>query len=101
MSATADAVYELTAARRGLVMNRGKLTENEARYNALPEVPDTYRPFIGNCADVSKEAGRRNEIQVHHGFMDYLYAPEPQGAKPSEVDAETVDAAIKAMEARK
>ncbi len=101
MSTATEPAYELTAARRGLIMNRGKLTENEARYNALPEVPETYRHFIGSYAEVSKEANRRNEVQVHHGFMDYLYAPEPVGAKPSEVDAETVDAIIKGIEARK
>ena len=95
-----EAVYEMTAARRGLIMNKGKLTEHEGRYNELPEVPVTFRPMVGSYAAISAEAVRRNEAQVRSGFMDYLYAPELQGAKPAEVSQAEVDEAIKLIETR-
>lgn len=95
-----EAVYELTASRRGLIRSRGRLVEHEGRYNDLPEIPVTFRPLIGNYAEVSKEACRRNEVQVHSGFMDYLYAPELVAAKPSELDSEAINEAIKSIESR-
>jgi hypothetical protein len=96
-----EAVYEMTAARRGLIMNKGKLTEHEGRYNELPEVPVTFRPMVGSYAAISAEACRRNEAQVRSGFMDYLYSPELQSDKPkAEVDQAEVDEAIKLIENR-
>lgn len=96
-----EAVYEMTAARRGFIMNRGKLTEHEGRLNELPEKPENFRPMIGSYGEVSKEASRRNEVQVHHGFMDYLYAPELVSNKPKvEIDQAAIDEVIRGIETR-
>jgi hypothetical protein len=73
--------YELTASRRGLIKHRGELIQHEGRYNALPEQPPYFRPLVGTYAEVSREAIRRNNIQSDHGFLDYVYAPEPVKAK--------------------
>lgn len=93
-----EAVYEMTAARRGAIMNSGKLTEHEGRYNELPEKPESFRPMIGNYAQIAAEASRRNEAQVRSGFLDYLYAPEPIGAAQS--DKAAIDEAIRGIETR-
>ena len=69
--------YELTASRRGLIKVRGELQEHPARLADLAAQPPHFRPLIGTYADVSKEANRRNNIQMDHGFLDYVYAPEP------------------------
>jgi hypothetical protein len=96
-----EAVYEMTAARRGLIMSMGRLTEHEGRYNELPVSPAEFRPMVGSYAAVSAEACRRNEAQVRSGFMDYLYSPELQSDKPkAEVDQAAIDAAIKSIETR-
>ncbi|QAY16188.1 hypothetical protein SEA_SONALI_76 [Arthrobacter phage Sonali] len=70
--------FELVASRRGLTMVYGKLTENKDRLADLPEKPHNFRPMIGTYAAVSAEANRRNEIQIRHNHLDYLYAPEPR-----------------------
>lgn len=69
--------YELTVSRRGLIKVRGELQEHEGRINDLTKKPSNFRPMVGTYADISKEASRRNNIQMDHGFLDYLYAPEP------------------------
>jgi len=69
--------YELTASRRGLIQYRGELIQHEGRYAALAEQPPYFRPMVGTYAEVSREAIRRNNIQSDHGFLDYIYAPEP------------------------
>jgi hypothetical protein len=93
-----EAAYEMTAARRGLIMNMGKLTEHEGRFNELPERPENFRPMIGSYTAISAEANRRNFAQERSGFMDYLYAPEPVSDKP--FDKAALDAAIKSIETR-
>jgi hypothetical protein len=69
--------YELTAAPRGLIKVKGELQEHPARLADLADKPPHFRPLIGTYAAVSKEAVRRNNIQMDHGFLDYVYAPEP------------------------
>lgn len=93
-----EAVYEMTAARRGAIMNNGKLTHHEGRFNELPEKPENFRPMIGTYAAVAAAASRRNEAQIRSGFLDYLYAPELEGSSAS--DKAAIDEAIRDIENR-
>ncbi len=74
--------FELVASRRGFIKANGKLEPHEGRYNDLTPQPENFRPLIGSYPAVAKEAARRNNAQIDHGFLDYLYAPERVGAKP-------------------
>lgn len=74
--------FELVVSARGLIKNKGNLEEHEGRLNDLTPQPPNFRPLVGSYAAVSKEATRRNNVQLDSGFLDYLYAPELVGAKP-------------------
>ena len=74
--------FHLVASRRGLIKTFGKFEEHEGRLNDLPEQPENFRPVIGTYPDVAAAACHRNNVQIDHGFLDYLYAVERLDAKP-------------------
>lgn len=74
----AEAQYELHASRRGLIMTYGVLKEHEGRYNALPRIPEGFKPVTGNYATVAAAAIKLNDAQTRSQFLDYIYAPEPR-----------------------
>lgn len=70
-------MFDLVHSKRALTEVRGKLIENAARFQTIPDVNPQFRPLQGDYKRVSDQATLRNEFQLRAGFLDYLYAPEP------------------------
>ncbi|MDF2993068.1 MAG: hypothetical protein K0S37_3582 [Microbacterium sp.] len=74
--------FELAVSKRAAVIRHKADERDQERYDKLPDVPASHRPFTGTYAEVAARAKQLNEGQLRNSFLDYLYYPDIVGAKP-------------------
>ena len=80
---TAEApTYHLSFSKRGVTVTKGKKgqpdtwTIDKGRKSRLPNAPKDFQPLTGAYKEVADHAVKLNNIQIKHGFVDWLYSAE-------------------------